>query len=297
MLFSVWRSLTLKPGGQQYWNCFIIGCSSSPYRVWAKVVLIFAVFITLFGRRPSFSQVHEYFEVWVQSYQNPNAKLREFPFHLWKRPPSLNQTQKPSFSDPSTVSDPDVSPVSFSMQIILSFQLGPKPEARPAQNDLKIVQIFDMALRNNTSFVQVYISISICIHAWVVISFPCDKFWGGKWGILKWQLALWFSSEGRYCAPCISPFFLLGNKSLYVGPTPFSPSLLSADFLVTTHLAPKTISLSFLLTKLERKPGLTYFLPSPGTSLSTPKQWHLCRAPDQWTLSSGDFNHINTTAE
>lgn len=93
------------------------------------------------------------------------------------------------------------------------------------------------------------------------------------------------------------PFFSPWQWILQCGATPFSPSLLSADFLVTTHLAPQTISLSFLLTKLEGKPDLTYFFPSPGTSLSIPKQWHLCRALDQWTLSSGDFNHINTTAE
>lgn len=51
------------------------------------------------------------------------------------------------------------------------------------------------------------------------------------------------------------------------------------------------------IDKTEKKTRLNYFLPSPGTSLSIPKQRHLCRAPDQWTLSSGDFNHINTTAE
>lgn len=51
----------------------------------------------------------------------------------------------------------------------LSFQLGPKPEVRPAQTDLEIVQIFYMAPRNNVSFVQLYRPISICMHAWVVL--------------------------------------------------------------------------------------------------------------------------------
>lgn len=67
------------------------------------------------------------------------------------------------------------------MQIKFSlFSWDQKPEARPAQSDLKFVHIFYMALRNNISFVQVYISISICIHDWVVISFPCDKSGGEK---------------------------------------------------------------------------------------------------------------------
>lgn len=61
--------------------------------------------------------------------------------------------------------------------------MGMKPEARPAQSDLKIVQIFYMALRNNISFVQVYIPISICIHAWVVMTFPCDELLGRNGGI------------------------------------------------------------------------------------------------------------------
>lgn len=33
MLLSVWCSPTLKPGGQQYWKCFIMGCSRSQYHV------------------------------------------------------------------------------------------------------------------------------------------------------------------------------------------------------------------------------------------------------------------------
>lgn len=74
------------------------------------------------------------------------------------------------------------------------FSEGTKPEARPAQSDLKIVQIFYMALRNNISFVQIYIPISICIHAWVVMTFPHDELLGrngGIGGMLKWQLTLW----------------------------------------------------------------------------------------------------------
>lgn len=44
------------------------------------------------------------------------------------------------------------------MQIkFIFFSWDQKPEARPAQSDLKFVQIFYMALRNNISFVQVYI--------------------------------------------------------------------------------------------------------------------------------------------
>lgn len=61
----------------------------------------------------------------------------------------------------------------------LSFQLGPKPEVRPAQTDSEIVQIFYMAPRNNTSFVQLYRPISICMHACLGdVRIPCDKFWG-----------------------------------------------------------------------------------------------------------------------
>lgn len=62
----------------------------------------------------------------------------------------------------------------------LSFQLGPKPEVRPAQTDLETVQIFHMALRNNVSFMQLYRPISICIHAWVVLGSHVINFGEGN---------------------------------------------------------------------------------------------------------------------
>lgn len=62
----------------------------------------------------------------------------------------------------------------------LSFQLGPKPEVRPAQTDLETVQIFYIALRNNISFMQLYRPISICIHAWVVLGYHVINFGEGN---------------------------------------------------------------------------------------------------------------------
>lgn len=178
----------------------------------------------------------------------------------------------------------------------LSSWLGPKPEVRSAQTDLEIVQIFYVAPRNNISFVQLYKPISICMHAWVVLGSHVINFWGKQWGLLKWWPALWSPSESRYCASCISLFLLLGNKSLSVGPL-LQPFPLVGRFL--SHNSPGSPNHFFVLfiDKTVRKARPNLFLSSPGTSLSIPKQWHLCRAPNQWTLSSGDFNHINTTAE
>lgn len=107
----------------------------------------------------------------------------------------------------------------------------------PARSDLKIVQIFYMALRNNISLAQVYIPISICIQAWAVITFPSDKLLGGNGGMggmLKQQLTPWF--QVRAGTVLLASLFL----SPAINPSAWGHSLQPFPLIITlpSHISP-----------------------------------------------------------
>lgn len=174
--------------------------------------------------------------------------------------------------------------------------MGPKSEVRPAQTDLEIVQIFYRPPRNNISFVQLYRPISKCMHAWVVLESHVINFGAGN------EV---YQSDGSLCgfqvrADTVHPasaffFFLAINSSGW--DHSLQPFPLVGRFL--RHNSPGSPNHFFVLfiDKTWRKARPNLLLSLPRDLIKHTKQWHLCRAPDQWTLSSGDFNHINTSAE
>lgn len=170
------------------------------------------------------------------------------------------------------------------------FSVGTKPEARPAQSDLKIVQIFYMALRNNISFVQIYIPISICIHAWVVMTFPHDELLGrngGIGGMLKWQLTLWLQLRVDTVLLAFSWGYSLPPFSHHkISQSQFTWFLKPCSFYWQNWRKTKQ-------TNNKKKTGLFAFLSRD--LIEHPKQWHLRGAPDQRMLSLSNFNRVNAT--